>query len=93
MSGDLIGFATLPVKVEPAAAPDELVGIEELAAWATKAALLTIEEAADRALAKFGRDPLDEDGANTAANGEEAAAETRFAALDAEAAPTGRVWM
>lgn len=47
-----------------------------------------MEEAADRALAKFGRDPLDEDGANTAANGDEAAADTR--PLDP---PTGRVCM
>lgn len=88
VSGDLIGLATLlPPAAAELAAPAP-VGAEELAAWATKAALLTMEEAADRALAKFGRDPLDEDGARTAAKGDEAAAETRLLAP-----PTGRVWM
>lgn len=89
VSGDLIGF-------DAPAAP-LLVGDEELAACATIAALLTIFEAADKALAKFGRDPLDEDGANTAANGDEAAAETtleaKLEADEPEAVLTGRVCM
>lgn len=61
------------------------------------AALLTIDVAADKALAKFGRDPLDEDGLKTAAKGDEAAAATTFEAkLEAEepeAVLTGRVCM
>lgn len=65
---------------------------DELAACAT-IALFTIELAADKALAKFGRDPLDE-GAKTAASGEEAAAETTLEAkFEPEAVPTGLVWM
>lgn len=52
--------------------------------------------AAWRALAKFGRDPP-EGGANTEANGDEAAAETmleaKFEAADCELEFTGRVCM
>lgn len=46
--------------------------------------------AADKALAKFGRDPTDELGAKTAANGEEAA-ETKPEADEPEAVLTGLV--
>lgn len=42
--------------------------------------MLTIEVAADKALDRFGRDPLEELGLNTAANGEEAAAENMLEA-------------
>lgn len=81
VSGDLFGFAALAT---PLAAPDpeaELVPGD--AACAT----------ADRALAKFGRDPLDDDdeeeededdgGARTDTNGEEAAADRKLAKLEA----------
>lgn len=87
--------APLPAPLEPEAGA-------ELAAWATMAALLTIELAAWRALlAKFGRDPLeDEDGgAMKEASGDEADAENRFEAKLAipeaglAAAAAGRVWM
>lgn len=81
VSGDLIGFAALPAAAAPAppaAAPEvELLPLLLLplgeAAWAT------IELAAERALAKFGRDPPGE-GAKTAAKGEEAAADIKFEA-------------
>lgn len=70
------------------------------AACATWLALFTIELAAESALARFGRDPEEEEeaeGTSTAASGEEAAAditlEARLEAEDPEAVETGRVWM
>lgn len=78
------------VAPEPAPEPDE--DGEILAACATMAALLTIELAADRALARFGRPPPD--GAKTAARGFEAAAETTLEAkFELEPVLTGRVCM
>lgn len=85
--------APLPAAPEP---PEVLASeLEELAAWESIAAPLTIDEAAERALARFGRDPL-EGGARKVAKGEEAAAETmleaKFELDEPGAAPTGRVW-
>lgn len=92
VSGDLPG--ELAELADPDAAADEpLVAVEgpDEAAWATRAALLTMELAADRALARLGLEPPDE-GASTAANGDEAAADTTtLARLELDEEPTGRV--
>lgn len=78
-----------PVAAAPTAFDEPLEGDDE-AACESIAALLTIDEAADKALAKFGREPPD--GAKTAASGDEAAAETTLEAkLEPAEAPSGLV--
>lgn len=96
VNGDLLGL----VVAAPAApvAEDAEPGDDwtlDGDACESMAALLTMEEAAESALAKFGRDPLDGD--RTEANGDEAAAETtleaKFEADELDPAPIGRVCM
>ena len=89
--------AAVPVAPVAGAAADEdedAAGDEAEAAWATCAALLIMEVAAEMALARLGREPL-EGGARMLASGDEAAEASKLAARpeEAEAVLTGRVWM
>lgn len=96
----------LPVAPEPPAldAADGLAAANDdddeddeaalLAACANEAALLTIEVAAEMALAKFGRPLPEPDNGRTDASGDEAAAASMLDAAELdEDEPTGRVWM
>lgn len=96
MSGDLFGDDDAAAATAPL--PDWLLVDDEAAAWPKELAELTIDWAADNALARVGLELLDDEGAKTAAKGDEAAADTtleaRLEAADpAEAELAGRVWM